>query len=381
MPPRRHSRTQQHIKRSIEPLSGRHALPACVVAVFVPTAVFLLVVAAGYDGNPYLRHDCRYYVAAATSIASDGDLDLANQLWQPWRVHDTHIALDRQGRFVPKHPLWMPLAALPLLLAFGDPGALVFNIIQLAVLCALAFVLARRIAPPWAAAASVCLTGTLSFLPHYAWNFSPDVFTAVLLLASLAALPPDRAANAGRHLLAGGLLGLAMTAKPTFALAALALPLLIGRPWRRCALAFVIGALLPVTVWFGLNFHLFGDPFVTPYDRIVHFTPTGIELHSNREDFTEPLWRGARDQLIRPGKGLLPTSPITVLSFLLLPFLWRRDRRWASYVLLTSATIYLFYSSYAQWVTSHWGNRFLMPVVVLGVLPLAAALDRMISRD
>ena len=131
----------------------------------------------------------------------------------------------------------------------------------------------------------------------------------------------------------------------------------------------------------GLNHHLFGHPLVMPYDRIVHFTATGVELHSNREDFTEPLWRGARDQMIRPGKGLLPTSPFTVASFLLLPFLWRRDRRWATYIAVTSLTIFFFYCNYAQWVTSHWGNRFLMPIVVLGVLPLAAALGWPGSRD
>lgn len=344
--------------------------------MLAPTVVFVLVVASAYDGKPYLRGDCPYYVAAARSIASDGDLDLANQLWQPWRAHNTNIALDRRGRFVPKHPLWMPLAALPLLLAFGDPGALIFNLLQLAVLCALMFNLACRVADPWPAAAAVCLTATLSFLPHFAWNFSPDVFTTVLLLGALAALPADRTAHLGRHLVAGGLLGLAMTAKPSFALAALGLPLLLGRPWRRTLATFAIGALLPISVWVGLNIHLFGSPLVTPYDRIVHFTPAGIELHSNREDFTEPLWRGARDQLLRPGKGLLPTSPITVVSFLLLPILWRRDRRWACYIMLTTITIFLFYSCYAPWVTSHWGNRFLMPVVALAVLPLAVTLDR-----
>ncbi len=342
----------------------------------VPTAVFLLVIGSGYDGKPFLRGDCPYYVAAARSIAEDGDLDLSNQLWQPWQAHNTNIALDQRGRFVPKHPLWMPLVSLPLLLVFGDQGALVFNVLQLALLCGLMFVLAHRVAGAWPAAAATCLTATLSFLPHYSWNYSPDVFTAVLLLAALAALPRDRSPNRSRHLLAGLLLGLAATAKPSFALAGLALPLLVGQPWRKTMPALVLGGLLPVVLWLGLNQHLFGHPLITPYDRIVHFTKTGVELHSNREDFTEPLWRGARDQLIRPAKGLLPTSPVTVVSFLLLPFLWRRDRRWAAYVLITAFAIFFFYSTYAQWVTAHWGNRFLMPVVALGALPLAAALDR-----
>ncbi|MEN8164226.1 MAG: hypothetical protein ABFS37_08860 [Acidobacteriota bacterium] len=355
-------------------LGVSRGLLAGLVAVVVPALVFLAVIGRGYDGKPFLRGDCPYYVAAARSIAKDGDLDLGNQLWQPWRAHNTNVALDQQGRLVPKHPLWMSVAVIPFLHLFGDQGALVFNVMQLLLLCVLMFTLARRVAGPWPSAVAVCLTATLSFLPHFAWNFSPDVFAAVLLLGALVILPKGRTSSIGQHILAGVLLGVATTAKPSFALAALALPLLLGKPLRKTMVAFALGGLLPVVLWLGLNQHLFGHPLVTPYDRIVHFTEAGIELHSNREDFTEPLWRGARDQIIRPGKGLLPTSPITVVSFLLLPLLWFRGRRWAVYTAVTSLGIFFFYSTYAQWVTSHWGNRFLMPVVVLGVLPLAAAL-------
>ena len=345
-----------------------------LVAVTVPTLVFLSIISSGYDGKPYLRGDCPYYVAAAFSIAEDGDLDLGNQLWQPWQAHDTDIALDQRGRFVPKHPLWMSIAALPLLVIFGNPGALIFNILQLAALCTLMFFLARRVATPWAASIAVCLTAIFSFVPHYAWNFSPDIFTAVLLLAALAVLPKKSSPRVDRHILCGIFLGMATTIKPSFALAALALPLLIGRPLRRTIPAVALGVFLPVTVWMALNQHLFGNPMVTPYDRIVHFTPAGIELHSNREDFELPTWRTINNQLLMPAKGLLPTSPVTALSILLMPFLWKRNHRWAVYVAITSLLIFLFYTSYSQWVWSHWGNRFLMPLVVLGVLPLAAAL-------
>lgn len=370
----RNDEVQQHVPgRTV--LTVSRVIFAGFVAVVVPAVVFLAVIGSGYDGKPYLRGDCPYYVAAARSIAEDGDLDLGNQLWQPWSVHNTFVALDVRGRFVPKHPLWMSVAVIPFLLVFGDHGALIFNLLQLLLLCGLMFALARRVAGPWASVVAVCLTAILSFLPHYAWNFSPDVFTAALLLGTLVVLPQDQAPHLGRHVLAGLLLGIATTAKPSFALAALALPLLLGKPLRRTMPAFVLGGLIPVALWMGLNQHLFGHPLVTPYDRIAHFTEEGIELHSNREDFAEPLWRGTRDQIIRPGKGLLPTSPVTVASFLLLPLLWFRERRWAVYTAVTSLGIFLFYSTYAQWVWSHWGNRFLMPVVVLGVLPLAVALD------
>ncbi len=203
---------------------SRKAL-AGLVAVVVPALVFSIVVGSGYDGKPFLRGDCPYYVAAARSIVEDGELALGNQLWQPWHAHNTNVALDREGRFVPKHPLWLSVAVIPLLLLFGDQGALIFNLLQLLLLCGLMFVLARRVAGPWPSAVAVCLTATLSFLPHFAWNFSPDIFTAVLLLASLVVLPKDRAPHLGRHIMAGVFLGLATTAKPSFALAAIAFPL------------------------------------------------------------------------------------------------------------------------------------------------------------
>jgi len=44
--------------------------------------------------------------------------------------------------------------------------------------------------------------------------------------------------------------------------------------------------------------------------------------------------------------------------------------------MLTSALIYIFYASYAPWIWSSWGDRFLMPLLVCDTMPLAAALSR-----
>lgn len=346
-----------------------------LTAIVLPGLVFLAVISVGYDGLPFLRGDCSYYVAASRSIATDGDLDISNQLRLPWSVHTTQVALDRNGRLVPKHPLWLSIAALPLIVAFGNQGALVFNFFQLLLLCALMFTLARRVAGRWPSALAVAATAILSFLPHYAWNFSPDVFLAALFLGALVILPPDRTPHLWKHILSGLLFGVATTAKPSYALAALALPMLFGRPLRRSMPAFIVGGMIPILLWMGLNLHLFGNPLVTPYDRIVHFTNQGVVLHSNRDDFTEPLWQGARAQMMDPRKGLLQTTPITILSLLFFPLLLKSEARWAAYLAVTSTAIYLFYSKYALWPTSSWGNRFLIPIVVLCVMPLATAFD------
>ena len=349
---------------------------ACFLAVGLPLLLFLAIISTGFDGKPYLRGDCPYYVFAARSIIEDHDLDMSNQLPPPLFSHNTNISLDMMGRPVPKHPLWLSIAAIPLLLAFNDTGALVFNMIQLEILCLLAFLLARRVAGPWTSAIAVCLTVSLSFLPHYAWNFSPDVLTAVLLAGGLLLLPADRSPLRGRHFFSGILFGLAMTAKPSFALALPGLVWLIGRPLKRSVPAFLLGILLPVAVWMGINQHLFGSPLITPYDRIVHFNGSRIELHSQREDFHLPGIQNIYELMFMPAKGMAPTSPITVFSFLLLPFLWPVNRSWTLYIMLTSALIYMFYASYAPWVWSSWGDRFLMPLIIFGTMPLAAALSR-----
>jgi hypothetical protein len=76
---------------------------------------------------------------------------------------------------------------------------------------------------------------------------------------------------------------------------------------------------------------------------------------------------------------LLFTTPVTLLSLLGIPALALRDKRMALYVSGTTIAIYLFFARYRLWDSSHYGNRFLFPLVVLAALPLAAAVDWAIS--
>lgn len=370
--------TMQFSRTSIQSQQNpRMVLAPSLVGIVLPAIVFMAIAAIAFDGKPYLRGDSPYYVASALSIANDHDLDLGNQLWQPWSDHHTHVSQDKMGRLIPKHPLWMPVFSIPLIILAPFAGPLVFNLLQIIGLILLMFVLARRLTcSPWAAAIATVLTCFLSFLPAYVVNYSPDVFTSLLFLGTLVCLPSQRHPSTLRHILAGLLLGMAVTAKPSFALAIPFLPLIAGRPLGRSLAAFALGMAAPFTLWMGLNAHLFGTPLTTPYDRIVHFGLDGVELHSNRDDFTADVLNGIAGQLTDKRKGLLRTSPITVISFLLLPWWFTSNRPWATYVGVTALGIFLFFSAYTLWPTSHWGNRFLMPVLALGVLPLAAAISR-----
>lgn len=345
------------------------------LAVGVPLLVYLAVVVAQYDGRPYLRGDCQYYFYTSVSLLVDHDIDLANQLPPPLVRHSDDVALDERGRLVPKHPIWMAVFALPFIGAFGAPGALLFNLAQLVLLLVLMAGFAGRFASPKASSLAVALTGIASILPHYAWNFSPDIFSSLLLAAGLVALPAERSRSRLRHILAGVLLGFAAISKFSLFLALPGVPLLCGQPYRRTLPAFAVGFSIPVCLWLALNFHLFGSPLVTTYDRMARIDRNTVIVHSQRSDFGHPVQDGARDQIFDRAHGLLFTSPITLLAMFGLYPLSRRNPRLALYLLATFVMIFLFFSTYGQWRASHYGNRFLMPVVILATVPLASLLD------
>ena len=86
---------------------------------------------------------------------------------------------------------------------------------------------------------------------------------------------------------------------------------------------------------------------------------------------------GLFGQLFDAEHGLLLTSMITVPSWLGFLWLWRRDRAQALYLGTGFVAIYLFFASYTLWNVSHYGNRFLMPIVALSVVPLGILVDRL----
>jgi hypothetical protein len=343
--------------------------------VLIPALVYGAIILARYDGLPYIRGDCQYYYYTAVSLWYDHDLDLENQLPPPLQRHSDDVAFDTNGRFVPKHPIWFSIVSLPSIIAFGAPGALMVNLVQLLLLLYLLCRYATRVAAAPAAAAAVVLTGVTSFLPHYVWNFSPDIFTSLLLIAGLLALPADRTPKRARHILAGLLLGLAAVTKYPLILALPAIPLLCGRPLRRMLPALGVGLAVPVVLTAMLNTHLFGSPFVTPYDRIATIGYDSVVLHSQRSDFDLSLKIGARRQLTDRNRGLVFATPVTLASLIGLWFLARGNRPVFLYLTITFVALFTFFSKYRWWGASFHGNRFLMPIVVLAAIPLAVLIE------
>jgi hypothetical protein len=68
-------------------------------------------------------------------------------------------------------------------------------------------------------------------------------------------------------------------------------------------------------------------------------------------------------------------EPVTIPSLIGLAILWRRSATYAAGLGLSSLALFLFFSSYRLWNQSHYGNRFLMPIIALAAIPLASLLE------
>jgi hypothetical protein len=361
-------------------LSRERTLAWVAVAVTL-LAVVSFRIAILYEPYTFLIGDCSYYTQAAISLITDHDLDLRNQLKGGLARHVRQISLGAGGEWYPKHPILMPLLSLPLMPLLGMNAFLAFN---LGVLLALALCLHRlgAIAASTQAAALGAL-GTIvgSFLILYDYNYSPDLLACLLLTLTVMAVIRDRAGLAG---LLGGLAVFARTSN-LFLLPILAVYLLwryrgsASRMGRKIAL-FALGAAIPLLAQASLNATMFGSPFISPYMRILDLQEGQVVLRSHVSDFTNPLWDGIRDQLLHREKGLVYTAPIlfaAIPGYLI--WLWRRPGH-ALLCLGLAEFVFLLFSRYLWWHTSHEGNRFLMPTVALSAPAVACFIDWLVVQ-
>jgi hypothetical protein len=323
----------------------------------------------------WLPGDCPFYRATLVSLLHDGDLDLRDDV--DWDVlsPEGQIALGRRGEWYPKHPVALSVAALPAYVLGGDPGLLVFNLLQLLALDCLLLLAARRVAEEAVALAVALLFALGTLLRPVALNFSPDVFSTLLVLGGALALLSRRTG------LAGALLGASVAARWTnlvFLPVALACAAALQGP--RAALRLGLGASPFLVALAALNLHMFGSPLLTPYDRVgIHLRDVPVLEPSHRTRFTVPFWSGLRDQLLEPGTGLLHSAPPLVLSAVGLPLLVRRFPREAAVVISFSLAQLATFARYADWRASSYGHRFLLTVVALGVLPAAALCEAIVA--
>ncbi len=328
-----------------------------------------------YRPLTYLIGDCPYYALVAVSLLHDGDLDLRNQLRGGLEVHGRQIALGDDGAWYPKHPILMSIVSLPFLWAFGVPGLLAFNVLVLALLAVAIMLLARSESSPMAAAGAALLIVFGTFLREYEYNFSPDLFaTLILVLALLLAIR-------GRSAAGGAFLGAAVAAKLTHLFI---VPIVLGyaawsRGWRAAGRT-MLGAAPFLLALALLNVALFGSPFETSYDRNVVLDGGDVLTLSHRGLFDGDPLAGLFAELFDPKHGLLTTAPVVLLALPGFVLLFRRRPLEAALYLVIGEFLLLFFGTYRHWNTSHYGNRFLMPVLAVCAPAVAMALEWIVLR-
>jgi hypothetical protein len=312
----------------------------------------------------WLPGDCPFYRAATTALLH-GRLDLRGDPLFGVLPAPGQVALGTHGEWYPKHPLLLSALAVPFYAALGDRGLLLFNLLQVTALDVLILLLARRAASDGIALAVALWFALGSLLRLVALNVSPDVLSTLVVLGAVLALLSRRA------VLAGALLGLSVWAKWTnlFFLG----PALVYGAFAlgpRAALRMVAGAGPPLLALAGLNWHMFGSPLVTPYDRVLSGAG-GIEP-SHRQLFDQPVLAGLWRQLTDHQMGLVASAPQVILALPGLVALFVSTRDEALLIAALCAVQLAVFAPYREWAASSYGSRFLLTVVVLSALPVAA---------
>ena len=236
----------------------------------------------------FLVGDCPYYRATLLSLLKDQDLDIKNNIERKQYNSSGNVALGLRGEWYPKHTILMPITALPFYAIWNDRGLLAFNISQLCLILTLIWYGSRRYTSTALATGLTLYYAFGTCLRVTAYNFAPDLFSTLLVLGGLVALLSRRTA------LGGLLLGFSLWAKWTNAvfLPIAGLYVLSFREWRP-VLRFCICVALPLAGLLALNHHMFGSPFVTPYDRVLVRAHRKMVLEaSHRTFFNNPFWSG-----------------------------------------------------------------------------------------
>lgn len=362
-----------------------HPLFWDLAALAVCLPFYLHSVLSRLPFESYMKGDSPYYALAALSLVRDGDLEMHDQtdrriFESPWPganipMSHSNVAMGARGEWYPKHPALLPILSAPFFALGGGRGLMWFNFLALLVMVVAMRRLAARIAPQPAASAAAAIIGLTPLFVHFAYSYSADIPAAALVAAGFALLYGDR------PLLSGVAFALAVWLKPINALAPLAaaLTLLPARRWRdllRLAAGGAIGA-LPMAA---LHWHQFGAPWLSGYQRTLVVEGGRLGVASHLGGFTFPFWEGLRLQLFDLQHGLFATAGAALLS---LPgfFLFRRGARAAAAGMgLFALATFLLYCNYDFVTGSHYGNRFLMPVVAVLAAPLALLLERLFHR-
>jgi hypothetical protein len=285
-------------------------------AVFMLALVMALSFLAGREGSgrrfvpdKWLNKDGTFYFLTLRTLWDKHTLSQDDTQPRSWYEQNlgwnnnlppdwSDVAIGRDGRYYPKHPILLPVATLPFFWAFDAYGALLINVLCLVLLPVFAYRIARRMAPWGAAAAAAALFASSDYLSGQAYGYSNDLFTGILVVVAF------ERAFAGAAGLAGLFFGLSVFAKATDAvfLPGLALVFVMNKDWRGLMRAAIFAA-VPIAIFAALNWWMYGAPWHTGYNHIL-FRQNGMQAyHDHGQDFDWANYgRHLLDVLWHPGQ-------------------------------------------------------------------------------
>lgn len=355
--------------------------PSPVLAVGLLGAVMAFAaILPGLHANTWLFRDGRFYTNVAVTLTErlsleqsefcaswyDGRLGWNRDLDPGW----SNVALGRHDEHWPKHNWLLPLAASPLVFAFGLAGTLMFNLLALGVVSAGLFRFARAFtSPPAAACAAIAFVFGSAIVGQNAYDFSTDVFLLACFSQGLAALvrEPGREPSGWA---AGVLFGMAVVIRPTTV--AFLLPLGV--------LAFVLAGKKPLlravgggAVVLGLaglvNTYLFGAPWITGYQRTLVVVGGHPEASSHTDLFSVPIEQG----LVRLWEGEYGLRQAFTILALAIPGVLLLARRAKALTFASLVALVLSVEIFGRY--AYEGHRFHWAALSFFVPALAASID------
>lgn len=353
--------------------------------VALVTIAFALVhgrhLAQRYEPNAWLFADGSFYFTTLRAITEHGRLEQKALQPTSWYERDlgwnrrltddwSNVALGREGRWYPKHPILVPVLSAPLYLLLGTPGTLATNVLMNLAFVLLVFLLARRFAPPWLAAAAAILTAAMPFVQSMSYSFSNDLLGAVLILGAL------EATFAKRFGLAGICAGFAIWSRLTNGAFLPALVLVaVDVGGLAAVLRAVLFSFIPLGTYAALNTWQFGVPWAISYSRVLVREGGTAQVASHTRLFTVPFLDGLRRIVAGEDNAFSTFPPLAFGLAGVLPLWLRRGWKIALGFALFVLLPVLAFAKYS-WYRTH----FLYPVYGLSAVMLAALVAWVLRR-
>lgn len=284
------------------------------------------------------------------------------------------FSLGGDGKLYPKHPIIISFLAAPFYGLFGEFGFWLFNQCSLFFLLASAFAITCRLSSRRGAVGVMILLCFGTALLGHSYTFSFDLLGACFVVAGCSLMRTW-------PVLGGVVSALSVYIRVTNILY---FPFLVFI-WSDssesvfCASMSrrIVGFLLGLVGLLLLNWYLWGSPLTTPYHRMVFFRDgeplIGPYYHELGWTYFQSQWG---KKLFDTRCGVLLFNPALLLLPLLARRIWKHPARRELSLALTAALVNsLLIFSYSNWSASTLGNRFLLPAVVLGIIPLLVLFD------